>query len=271
MSEQNKTPAAASPATPAGSNKPIPSFVPEDMIEFWLWFREKGVKALALVCAVAIVVAGAVIYLRYRESQTNRASEQLAAADSVESIEAVVAQYGNTAPGVAARLKLSKAYYDAGKYQEALTGYDSFLQKYPAHPFADLARVGRGFALCALNRPDDALTAFHDFEKAKPDSFLEPQVMLGEVNCLTIQGKKAEAKALLQKLRVLQRDTPWEGVAKRMEGVVDRYTAQAPRSLFDQANALAPLLPSESPVVQPPAIKTPVVSGQTNAKPLQFK
>lgn len=266
MSEQNKTPAAASPASPAGLNKPIPSFVPEDMVETWLWFRERGVKTLALVCAVAIVAAGAVIYLQHRESQTSRASEQLAAADSLESIEAVVAQYGNTTPGVAARLKLSKAYYDAGKYQESLAEYDSFLQKHPEHPFADVARVGRGFALCALNRADEALTAFHDFEKAKLDSFLAPQVMLGEVNCLTVQGKKSEAKALLQKLRVLQRDTPWEGVAKRMDGVVDRYTAQAPRSLFDQANALAPLLPTEGPVV-----KTPVVSGQTNGRPLQFK
>lgn len=271
MSEPNKTPAAATPASPAGANQPIPSFVPEDMIETWIWFREKGIKTLALVCAVAIVVAGAVIYLRYRESQTRRAAEQLVAADSIEAIEAVVAQYGNTAPGVAARLKLSKAYYDAGKYQEALTGYDSFLQKHPDHPFADLARVGRGFALCAMNRPDDALTAFHDFEKARPDSFLEPQVILGEVNCLTIQGKKAEAKALLQKLRVLQRDTPWEGVAKRMEGVVNRYTAQAPRSLFDQANALAPLLPTEGPAVQKTAVQAPVVSGQTNAHPPPFR
>jgi len=55
-------------------------------------------------------------------------------------------------------------------------------------------------------------------------------------------------------------------VAKRMEGVVDRYTAQSTRSLFDQANGLAPLTATGLPET-----KTPVVTGGTNGAPLLFR
>ena len=238
---------SSQPSAPAPKTEtpvpPLPAWLPEDLIPLYLWVREKGVQAAVIVLIGLILSGAAFMYLRHRAGLSAQASEQLAAADTIEALEATVQQCGGTTAGVSVSLRLARAYYDGGRYDEALATYDGFLRKHADHPFADIAAVGRAYALSALDRQDEALAAFRAFQEKNPKSYLLPQVVLGEATCLAATGKKPDARALLEALRAAHRDTSWDVLAKRLEGVIDRYDGRGARSLFDQANTLAPPAP----------------------------
>jgi len=221
----------------------IPAYVPEDLIPAWLWLRENGVQWLATIAVGVLIGTGVMLFLRHREEQAAKASEVLLKEPELGTLETAVAEFGNTPAGVAEELKLAKAYYDAGQYDKALAEYDAFIKKHGSFSFADVARVGRGFALSGLNRNDEAIEVFRTFWAKNPGNYLVPQTMLGEAACLAQQGKKDAAKSLLQELRAANRETPWEAAAKRLEGAIDRYQPHAAvgSSLLDRANALAPI------------------------------
>lgn len=221
---------------------PVPAYVPEDLVHAWLWCRTNGAQWLVAVALAVIVVTGFQMFQRSRDAKAAHAAEQLLREPNADALARVVAEAGSTSPGMAARLKLAKAYYDDGKYDLALTAYDEFIRDNKAFPFADVAQVGRGYALCGLTRLDESIECFRAFRQKNPGHYLAPQAALGEAACLTMQGKKDAAKVLLQNLRASNRETPWDAAAKRMEGAVDRYQARAAgaMSLMDQANALAP-------------------------------
>lgn len=220
---------------------PIPSSVPEDLIPAWIWFKENGTQWLVTIAVAILLAVGVSVFLRNRAGQAAKASEQLLAPPTVETLEKTVADYGNTPAGAAAELKLAKAYCDAGRYTEALSKYDGFIKQHASYPFVDVARVGRGFALCGLNQTDEAIAVFRSFREKNPGNYLVPQATFGEAACLVLQGKKDAAKALLQELRAANRETPWETAAKRMEGAIDRYQPHQTHTLLEQANALAPI------------------------------
>ena len=238
--------------TPA---KPIPGFVPEELIPGWLWLQANGNQILVTVFIVAIVGAGTFLYRQHRAEQAAKASEQLgASSESLDTIEAAVAQSGNAAAGAALQLKLAKAYYDASKYEEALDTYTGFIRKHAGNPFVDVARVGSAFALLGLNRTDEALKALRDFQQAHPDHYLAPQVAMGEAACLAMQGKKTEAKTLIDDMRATRRDTAWDTAGKRFIGAIDRYEGHSVKSLLEQANTLAPIgVPASAPITLAPA------------------
>jgi len=217
----------------------VPASLPEDLIPVWLWLRANGAQWLMAIAVGVLVAVGISFFLRNREAHAAKGS----AAPSVDALEKTAQEFGGTPAGAAAQLKLAKAYCDAGQYEKALAEYDTFLRKQASFPFADIARVGRGFALGGLNRCDEAVALFRSFRGQNPGHYLVPQTMLGEAACLAQQGKKDAAKALLQELRAANRETPWESAAKRMEDALDRYQGNRPgmRSLLDQANALAPM------------------------------
>ena len=241
----------------ADDSTEVPAYVPEDLVHAWLWCRANGAQWLVTISVAVLLTVGVSIFLRNREAQANKAStqllEQLPTIEAqIQSLEKTVADFGSTPSGTAAKLKLAKAYYDAGRYADALTTYDDFIKENGSFPFADVARVGRGYALSGLNRIDEAITAFRTFRTKNPGHYLVQQATFGEAACLTMQGKKDAAKALLQDLRAANRETPWESAAKRMEGAVDRYQAQPTRSLLDQANALAPIVAPSAPAPAKP-------------------
>ena len=231
----------------------VPAYVPEDLIPAWLWCRANGTQWLVTIAVAVLIAVGVSMFQRNRASQAAKASEQLLAQPAIDTLEKTVADFGSTPSGVAAKLKLAKAYYDAGQYDKALTTYEAFIKENGAFPFADVARVGRSYALCGLNRTEEAIAGFRAFRQQNPGHYLTQQTLLGEASCLAMQGKKDAAKALLQDLRAANRETPWETAAKRMEGAIDRYQVRsAPRSLLDQANALAPMTPAPVPAAKAP-------------------
>ena len=71
---------------------------------------------------------------------------------------------------------------------------------------------------------------------------------------MALQGKRDEAKKLLENLKAEKTDVPaWEMAIASLEGVVTRYEPRAERSLFDAADAAAKAAQDVTPAAAPAA------------------
>ena len=214
--------------------------VPLALVPVYMWWRENGRQFLTNA-AVVLVVAGAVFAtVEWRKNRVANANLEFQAAQSLEELGDFVSKYGSMKIANAARLRLASAYFDAGRYEEALGAYDACLKKGGPNGFLEVVQMGRAHALEAMNRLDDASAAYSAFASAHSEHFLATQAQMGLVRVLTLQGKKDEAKRLLETLKAEKTGEPMAEMAiTQLEGVVTRYEPRAVRSLFDRADEAA--------------------------------
>ena len=257
MSQEQPKSSVSTPANPI--IQPIPENLPEEMLPLYDWWKANGVQFLITLGAVVVVLGGAFAFKQYRAAKIAGANKELLKAASLEELETVVAKYGSTKAGNTTRLRLAKSYYDASKYDDALSAYDACLKKGVQPAFEAIARLGRAHALEGLERYDEALTAYEGFAKASAGHYLLPQAQMGMARIYALQGKKDEAKKLLENLKAEQTGKSASEMAiANLEGVIDRYAPRAARSLFDAADAAA-----KTPAVAPAA--TPAPAAASNA------
>ena len=86
---------------------------------------------------------------------------------------------------------------------------------------------------------------------------------MGIARVMTLQGKKDEAKKLLENLKAEKTDDAvWEMAIANLEGVITRYEPRAERSLFDAANEAAKAVDAPAPITVPattPPVAVPAV------------
>ena len=250
---------SSAPETSKPTLQPIPENLPEEMLPLYDWWKANGRQFLITLTAAAVLIGGGFAFKQVRAAKITGANQELLKASSLEELETAVAKYGSTKAGNAARLRLAKAYYDASKYEEALGAYDTCLGKGAPQGFAEIAELGRAHALEGLGRLDEAQAAYQAFGKKHADHFLQPHATLGTARILTMQGKKEDAKKLLENLKAQKTGSPaWEMAVANLEGVVNRYEPRAARSLFEAANeaAKAPA-PAALPAPAPAAVPAP--------------
>ncbi len=241
--------------------KAIPENLPEELLPLYDWWKSKGPHFLMTLGTVALVAGGAWVFQTYRTNKISNANQEFLRANSLEELEGVVAKYGSIKVGNAARLRLAKAYFDAAKYEEALETYDLCIRKGVPDGFQAVADLGRAHALEALNRLDDALVAYEGFVSNQAEHFLMPQAKMGVARVYTLQGKKDEAKKLLENLKAEMTDKPaWEMAVANLEAVVARYEPRAARSLFEAADAASKAIaPVPAPATLTPTATPPTV------------
>ncbi len=243
---------------PAPAAKPIPAHLPLELVPLYDWWTANGSQFVVTLAAVAILAGGAFAFKQYRDARIASANKELVQAGTLDELETVVGKYGSTRAGNAARLRLAKAYYDAARYEDALSTYDTCLSKGAPQGFEEIARLGRALALEGLNRLDEALAAYEAFVKSAEGHFLQPQAQIGMARVYTLQGKKDAAKKLIENLKAQKTDNAaWEMAIANTEGVINRYEPRAARSLFDAADAAAAQkAPAPAPAATPaPAAK----------------
>lgn len=251
--------------TSAPSGEALPKNLPIELLPVYDWWKTNGSQFAVTLTTAAILLAGAWAFKEYRQQRISKANAELLQASSLEDLETAVAKYGSTKAGNATRLRLAKAYFDAANYEEALNTYNTCLKKGAPAGFAEIATLGRAQALEGLNQLDEALAAYEAFDKESAGHFLQPQAKMGIARIYALQGKKDEAKKLLENLKAQKTgNATWEMAIANLEGVVDRYEPRAARSLFDAADAAAKAVSApnanagtQAPAVQPVAIPAP--------------
>ena len=254
-----ESPSVSDANTPAAN--PLPKNLPIELLPLYDWWKSNGIQSLSSLAAVVVLVCGVQGFRYYRANRLESASRELTRAQSLDELESLVARYGSTRPGNAARLRLAKSYYDSGRYEEALTAYDACLKRGAPKGFEEVTQLGRAHALEGLNRLEEALAAYEAFHKSAAGHFLHPQARMGQARIYTLQGRKEEALRLLENLKAEKTgDDAWEMTIASLEGVVKRYTPRAARSLFEAADEAAqtlaqppvqPLIPVPTPAAAP--------------------
>ena len=254
MSQETNTAVDA----PKPTEQSIPKNLPIELLPLYDWWKANGSQFLTTLTTLVILVGGTAAFLQYRTTKIVSANKELLQASSLEELESVVAKYGSTKAGNAARLRLAKAYYDASNYEEALNVYNTCLSKGAPNGFVEIAKLGQAHALEGLKRFDEALAAYEAFDKDFSGHFLQPQAKMGIARIYTLQGKKDEAKKLLENLKAQKTNNPtWEMTIANLEGVVNRYEPHADRSLFDAANEASKSIKPPAPVAVPDPAPAP--------------
>jgi tetratricopeptide (TPR) repeat protein len=87
--------------------------------------------------------------------------------------------------------------YDKKDFAGALETYNLFLSHYSHHPLINAARLGKGWALEASGKTDDALAAFLAAGTANPTDSYSPAGLIEAARIYKNQNKFAEARQVL--------------------------------------------------------------------------
>ncbi|MEI6645519.1 MAG: tetratricopeptide repeat protein [bacterium] len=228
----------AETVAPASKAAQLPVNLPLELIPLYDWWKTSGNQFIIQVSIVLIVMGSIYGGKYYYQSSVAAANKELLKASTTEELEALVNNYSQWKVGNTARLRLAKSYYDIGKYEDALATYDACISKGAPYGFAEVAVMGRAICFEALNRLDEAAVAYSAFIKEKPTHFLVIQAQMGQARVLTLQGKKAEAKKLLENVKAEKNSAPMTEMAiAQLQGVIARYEPRKMGSLMETATA----------------------------------
>jgi tetratricopeptide (TPR) repeat protein len=221
----------------------IPANLPLGLIPVYIWWKANGSRFVMNVAVIVLVFGAAFGHHEWRIGRIANANKAFLQADSLDELADVVATYDSMKIGNAARVRLAKAYYNVARYEEALDTYETCLSRGAPEGFAEVAQLGRAHALEAMNSLDEASAAYRKFAEANPKHFLAWQSQMGLARVLTLQGKKDDARNVLEILKAEKADEPMALMAvEQLEDVINRYEPRAARSLFDIADEAAKAL-----------------------------
>ena len=227
-----------------------PEFLP--LIEWW---EKDGKKYVTGLLIAAVVIGGWYWWKNHRAAVRAAATDALASAYTTEEIEESVTRFSGTPTEGALRIKLAKSYFDAGRYEEALSAYEALASNAP-DGFADVPAVGRAQCLEALSRFEEAQKAFDAFAEANPSNYLALTAQLGAVRCMAQAGDKDKALARFDSIRAAYKDD--EIATARIdatERLVKRYEkpAEQPAAEVKPAESAKPAASPAEPASAKPA------------------
>ena len=191
------------------------------------WWEKDGKQTVIWVAVAAIAVAGWYGWKNHRAARLEAASDALVSAYTTEELEESVSKFSGMAAQGPIKIRLAKSYYDAGRYEEAMTVYDELAAK-PVDGFEDIPVVGKAQCLEALGKFAEAAAAFDAFAEASPKSFLALTAQLGAARSIAQSGDKAKA---LERIAALKEANKGDDLAKARveatESVIKRYEPKA--------------------------------------------
>jgi len=104
--------------------------------------QENGKKIIGLGVVIAILVFGYIYITQTAKKKNAEASELLSVATNVQDLETLVNDYASTDAAPMADFALAKAYYDSGRFDEAIAVYKAFPKKFPEADMKKAAAVG---------------------------------------------------------------------------------------------------------------------------------
>ena len=145
-----------------------------------------------------------------------------------------------------ATLAQAQAEYRLGRYEPALQGFDLFLKDADSNdPLRANALEGRGYALEALGRTDEALKAFEALAQATTGDYLKGMGLYHQGRILAAAGKKAEAAKRFAQIHV---EAPGSAAARIGK---ERLALLAAEGVAVPVSPPVPVLPSTAPASGP--------------------
>lgn len=216
---------------------PVPANIPEELAPVYEWLAENGRSLAYQLAVVALVAIAAIAFTRSRAAKLESASAALLTTTDVVGLEDLNGRFGGTKLGPMIRLRLARAYYDAGQFDSAKDAYAQFVKRNSRHPLASEAKLGLAASEEALREFQQAIADYKSID-APACSPVAVMAKMGEARATAAAGDKAAAKTLMAALAEEVKGTSWEDAVERMDGVIDRFDGFREISFSDQLSAL---------------------------------
>ncbi len=219
------------------------------LINFLTWVEVNKKGLLIGTAVVAVAMAGYSIYQWHHNEAEADAVEALykiqtpaSPTDKAPAAQAflqVALTHPGTSAGAQALLLGAEALFRENKFAEAKAQFENFLQTYPDHPVAPTAAFGIAASLDAIDRTNEAATAYQDVVNRYPGSVAASQAKLGLARLYEAKGDPAQALKIYDELARPASSSGWgpEAFARR-----EQLLAHHPE--LAKANPPAPVLSS---------------------------
>ena len=247
---------------------------------FWFNYRRQILMAVAVVLVAGLVYGGYWLYSNRREAS---AEALLAKAHGAAAYQQLIAHYENTPAGATAYLLLAEEQRKDGKYAEANTTLQKFIDKNPRHELTPAARMGIGTNLQSLGRTDEALAAFQRVATDYPKSYLAPLALISQLPILKAKGQTDAARRACETIVSQYRQSIWANEAMQQLRQLKPATpaGAAPGlpggpGLSNQPTNAPPPMLARPPSVPEPSVAAapaapPAPSGAASVKPAPKK
>lgn len=227
------------PTDPNETPTPVPPRESsEDVQQFSGWMTEYGRPALIGLAVAVVALLAISIWRNQKAEQAAAAVQALFQRRSPEELRQM-AEADPEAPTAPMALASAAAeFYAQNRYDEALSAYQGFLGRYPAHMLAPDAQIGVAASLEALDDFEAAAAGYEAFAAGFAASPLRPQAVMGAARCREQLGQFDQARALYEDFIAGNPDSSWLPQAE--SGLL--FLKKAERA----KNAPAPAAPAEA-------------------------
>lgn len=204
----------------------IPAETPETVVEstpptkLQLFLDIHGIPREVVSWAVAsvggLLVAVVALTVLHGCRSMARRTEENACRDlfreetySSSDIQKVIDNYPSAKTAPIMLLKLAHAQHAEGNFPAASASYERFLAKYPDHPLAHMAEMGKIVCMESNGDTERALQEYTSFATNRATSFLAEEAMFGHGRCLERLGRAEEAKQLYEDFLVAHTNSVW--------------------------------------------------------------
>ena len=227
------------PTDPNDTPTPIPPRESsEDVQQFSSWMSEYGRPALIGLAVAVVALLAISIWRNQKAEQAAAAVQALFQRRSPEELRQMAEADPEAPTAPMAMASAAAEFYAQNRYDEALSTYQGFLSRYPAHMLAPDAQIGVAASLEALDDFEAASSGYEAFAAGFPASPLRPQAVMGAARCREQLGQFDQARALYEDFIAGNPDSSWLPQAE--SGLL--FLKKAERA----KNAPAPAAPAEA-------------------------
>ena len=179
------------------------------LFDFVAWLEANRLKAIVYFGLFLVVLFGVYFYTYNKRmtedeglvalvnAQTNRLTATTNEVNGYsKALRAVQQKYPGTKAAERASLLWAVALFEEGKYEDALTEFDSFLKAHGKSPLAVQAQLGRATCLDETGKSEEVAK---DYQQIIKDHAKRPEANLARMNLAALHqqsGKLADAKDL---------------------------------------------------------------------------
>ena len=162
---------------------------------FWEEHRQKILLAI-VGFLFPLLATGGILLLRH--SRRLASQSLLAQSTDITSWQKVISSYPGSGAAANATLLIAAAQRQAHNLEQSNGTYTQFLEKFPHHPLAISAMIGRALNDDLAGHTDQALDELQQASVAYPKSYGAPFALWMRARLLTRMGKTEDSKKTMQ-------------------------------------------------------------------------
>ena len=177
--------------------------------KLWAWGDKNKKLLIGVLIALVVVGIGLAFYFSHQseeQSDANNALSKLttheatptAPAATPEALLGISTDYAGTDAAQRAELLAAGEFFAAGKFDQAHTQFEKFLQNYSDSPFKPQAGLGLAACLDAEGKTNDAVSAYQSVVEHYPNMNVAAAARMALARLFVAQGKFSDARTSLQ-------------------------------------------------------------------------